>query len=80
MLLVLAAAEVERRAADLLRDCAMRTNWHGRHPTVLQMQGDYPTGVIVPKAEMKELNKRLERSESLGKYDIIIRPVKPRGR
>ena len=65
---------------EIVRICALRMNWHGKHPTVLQMDGDYPTGVIVPKAEMKELNKRLERSESLGKYDIIIRPMNLPGR
>lgn len=65
---------------EIVRICALRMKWQGKHPTVLRMEGDYPTGVIVPKAEMKELSKRLERSESLGKYDIIIRPTKARGR
>lgn len=50
------------------------------HPTVMLIEGDYPIGVIVPKDEMKELNKRLERSETLAKYDIVIKPKKPRGR
>ena len=54
--------------------------WHGQHPTVLPLDGDYPTGVIVPRKEMQELNKRLERSETLGKYDILIKPLEPRGR
>ena len=54
--------------------------WKGAHPTVMQLEGDYPTGVIVPKGEMKVLNKRLERSQSLGKYSIIIKPLHPCGR
>ena len=65
---------------DVVKACALRMKWKGAHPTVMQLEGDYPTGVIVPKAEMKELNKRLERSQSLGKYSIIIRPLQPCGR
>ena len=64
----------------IVEACALRMKWKGRHPNVLRMEGEYPIGVIVPKKEMKELNKRLERSESLGKYDIIIRPLRTRGR
>jgi transposase len=65
---------------EVVRACAFRMSWRTKHPTVIRVDGDYPTGVIVSKAEMKELNKRLERSETLGKYDITIRPRKPRGR
>jgi len=65
---------------EIVEACALRMKWKGMHPTVIQLHGESPIGVIVPKNEMKELNKRLERSELLGKYDIIIRPLKPRGR
>lgn len=65
---------------DVVRACAQRMKWKGQHPTVMQLDGDYPTGVIVPKKEMMELNKRLERSETLAKYDILIRPLTTRGR
>ncbi|MFV0486529.1 MAG: ISAzo13-like element transposase-related protein [Vibrio fluvialis] len=65
---------------DVVKACAQRMKWKGQHPNVMQLDGDYPVGVIVPKKEMKELNKRLERSETLAKYDIIIRPLAPRGR
>lgn len=65
---------------EVVEACAQRMKWKGMHPTVMQIEGEYPTGVIVPKDEMKELNKRLERSETLGKYDIVIKPQKPRGR
>ena len=65
---------------EIVKACALRMTWKGKHPQVLQMEGEYPIGVIVPKKEMRELNKRLERSESLGKYDIIIRPIRTRGR
>jgi len=64
---------------QIVLTCAQRMTWKGQHPTVLRLDGDYPTGVSVPKHEMQELNKRLERSPSLGKYDILIRPLKPRG-
>lgn len=65
---------------EIVQVCAQRMTWKGQHPTVLRLDGDYPIGVIVPKDEMKELNKRLRRSKSLGKYDILIHPLKPRGR
>ena len=54
--------------------------WKGNHPTVTRIEKEYPTGVIVPKNEMQEINKRLERSETLRKHDILIRPKSPRGR
>lgn len=60
--------------------CAKRMTWRGVHPEVHRIEGDYPTGVKVPPAEMKELNKRLERSDTLPKYDITIKPKRPRGR
>lgn len=65
---------------DVVRTCALRMTWKSQHPEVASIEGDYPTGVIVPKAEMKQLSKRLERSEQLPKYDITIKPQKPRGR
>ena len=43
------------------------------------MDGNYPTGVIVPKQAMGEINKRLIRSEKLPSYDILIMPKRPRG-
>ncbi len=64
---------------EVVQSCALRMTWKGKHPLVMSMDGEYPTGVIVPKKEMNELNKRLERSESLGKYDILIRPLSTRG-
>lgn len=65
---------------DIAQACALRMTWKGKHPTVHRIEGDYPTGVIVPKHEMKLLNERLNRSETLPKYDITIQPKYPRGR
>lgn len=65
---------------EVVRACALRMTWKALHPTVLRLEGDYPAGVIVAKEEMKELNKRLERSDTLRKYDITIQPKKPRGK
>lgn len=64
----------------IVKAYAQRMTWKGQRPTVMKLDGDYPIGVIVPKKEMIELNKRLERSETLAKYDILIRPAIPRGR
>jgi transposase len=60
--------------------CALRMTWRGRHPQVHQIDREYPTGVKVPKQEMQQLNKRILRSVTLSKYDITIRPKRPRGR
>jgi len=65
---------------DVVRACAVRMNWKGQHPVVVRVDGHYPTGVTVPKKEMKRLNTRLERLQSIPKYDITIKPKRPRGR
>jgi transposase len=54
--------------------CALRMRWKGRHPTVKRLDGEYPDGVIVPAKEMKAIEERLERSTTLPKYDITIKP------
>jgi Rhodopirellula transposase DDE domain len=56
--------------------CALRMVWKGRHPTVKRLDGDYPDGVCIPRSvkAKRELEGRLERSATLPKYDIIIRP------
>lgn len=65
---------------EIVEACALRMKWKGSHPTVMRIEGDYPTGIIVPKEEMKQINQRLERSETLQKYDIVIKPKRSRGR
>lgn len=59
--------------------CATRMRWNGRHPTVKWLNGDYPDGVCVPRGSaQRELEARLDRSASLPKYDITIRPASDR--
>ena len=53
---------------------ALRMTWRGHHPTVKRLHGEYPDGVRVPAKEMKEVEARLERSKTLPKYDITIKP------
>ena len=65
---------------DIVYACASRMRWKGKPPVVCRVQGDYPSGVRVSDAEMKLLNKRLQRHGSLPKYDITIHPECPRGR
>ena len=64
---------------DVILDCAARMLWRKRHPRVLRLEGEYQTKVKVPRKEMKTWEARLERSETLPKYDITIHPKKPRG-
>ena len=54
--------------------CALRMTWKGRHPIVKRLDGEYPDGVRVNAKEMKEYEARLERSATLPKYDITIKP------
>ena len=55
----------------------LRMTWKRQHPTVSRLDGDYPNGIIVPKAEMKTYSARLQRSATLPKYDITIQPQPP---
>jgi Rhodopirellula transposase DDE domain len=54
--------------------CALGMTWKGRHPIVKRLHGKYPDGVRVAAKEMKEYEARLERSATLPKYDITIKP------
>jgi hypothetical protein len=57
---------------------ALRMWWCGQHPTVKRLHGEYPDGVRLTRKEMKPYEDRLERSKTLPKYDIVIRPTKTR--
>jgi Rhodopirellula transposase DDE domain len=54
--------------------CALRMRWKGRHPTVKRLHGTYPDGIRVSAKEMKPIEARLQRSATLPKYDITIKP------
>ena len=53
---------------------ALRMKWKGMHPVVKRLHGKYPAGVRLTKKEMKPYEERLERSKTLPKYDIVIKP------
>jgi hypothetical protein len=55
--------------------CALRMTWKGHHPTVRRLEGVYPDGVRLTAKEMRPIEARLERSPTLPKYDIVIKPV-----
>lgn len=57
---------------------ALRMTWRGKHPTLKRLHGDYPDGVCIAKKDMKTHEARLERSKTLPKYDIVVRPRLPR--
>jgi len=48
--------------------------WKGRHPEIAQLPGEYPSGVKLRRKEMEPWEARLERSATLPKYDITIKP------
>jgi hypothetical protein len=53
---------------------ALRMTWLEKHPVVTSLEGDYPDGVRLSKKEMRPYEARLERSKTLPKYDITIKP------
>ena len=53
---------------------ALRMKWQGNHPVVKRLPGEYPNGVRLTKKEMKPYEARLQRSKTLPKYDILIKP------
>jgi hypothetical protein len=55
--------------------CALRMTWKGHHPTVRRLEGVYPDGVRLTAKEMRPIEARLERSTTLPKYDIVIKPL-----
>jgi len=59
---------------EVVRSCALRVTWQQQHPRVHRLTGTYATGVRVSVSEMKVHNARLERSQTLPKYDITIKP------
>lgn len=65
---------------EVIWACALRMTWYGIHPVVERLTTKYDKKVKVSKEEMKEYDARLQRSASLPKYDITIKPKKARGR
>ena len=54
---------------------ALRMTWKKAHPVVKRLEGDYPEGVRLSKKEMRPIEARLQRSATLPKYDITIKPL-----
>jgi hypothetical protein len=52
----------------------LRMTWRGGPPVVRRLHGDYPKGKRLSPAQMKPHNKRLQRSSTLPKYDVTIKP------
>jgi Rhodopirellula transposase DDE domain len=53
---------------------AGRMSWRGMRPVVKSLGGVYPNGVRSSRKEMKPYQARLQRSATLPKYDITIKP------
>jgi hypothetical protein len=54
---------------------ALRMRWQGKHPRVKRLEGEYRDGIRLSKKGMKPYEARLQRSMTLPKYDIIIKPI-----
>jgi hypothetical protein len=59
---------------EVVLRCALRMTWKGSHPTVRQLDGVYPDGVRLTAKEMRPIEARLQRSATLPKYDIVVKP------
>jgi transposase len=59
---------------EVILEQARRMTWQRKHPEVKQLEGSYPDGVRLTKKEMRPYEARLERSKTLPKYDITIKP------
>jgi hypothetical protein len=59
---------------EVILERARRMTWLGKHPVVERLDGEYPEGVRLTKKEMKPYEARLQRSQTLPKYDITIKP------
>ena len=59
---------------EVVLQCALRMTWKGLHPTVRRQHGEYANGVRVAARERKQYEARLQRSATLPKYDITIKP------
>ncbi len=66
-------------SGKIVLSCARRMNWCGKHPRVHSIVDYYDDHAAVSNIEMKTINARLRRSETLPKYDITIKPKRPRG-
>lgn len=53
---------------------AQSMTWKGIHPNVQLLDGNYPTGIRLTKADFRPIAARLERSEIIPKWSLIIRP------
>ena len=54
---------------------ALRMTWCGGSATVKRLHGEYADGVRLTRTQMKPYEKRLQRSQTLPKYDITIKPL-----
>jgi transposase len=53
---------------------AATMTWNGEHPQVLQIDKVYEKGETVSDEEWARLQTRLERSPTLPKWDVLIKP------
>ncbi len=62
------------RSLKVILQQARRMRWRGRAPVVKRLEGDYPDGVRLSRAQMRPYEARLQRAAALPKYDITIKP------
>jgi hypothetical protein len=48
--------------------------WKGCHPVIKLLEGVYEKGVRLSKKTMEVYEQRLERSNNLPKWNVVIRP------
>jgi hypothetical protein len=58
---------------------AATMTWKGQHPEVLSLDKAYQKGATVSDKEWRLLHARLERSPTLPKWDVVIKPMSHAG-
>ena len=54
---------------------ASTMTWKGEQPQVLRLEKNYEKGVTLSQKAWRKLQARLERSPTLPKWDVLIRPL-----
>ncbi len=60
---------------DVAANWAGTMTWNRVHPEVVQLERKYEKGTTLSNKEWAQLQTRLERSATLPKWDVIIKPI-----
>jgi hypothetical protein len=65
------------KSVEVVEEWAKTMSYAGKHPEVHRIETEYQKGVTLDKLEWKQLQQRLERSPTLPKWHVVIKPISP---